>query len=107
MLVQKHDVAVDAVRHSGRVRGVGAGILNWILDPIDAAQADLFTGTVDRLPTNDGGTPGATGQPVIKQTFAGAFGGALGQTTGKALVWLAVIGGALWYLNKQAPKFLK
>ena len=101
MLLQQHPVAMNAVRDT-RVRGVG-GLIYDILFPLDAPLVSMFTSTVENL---DGGeaspTPATTAAP--RPTFASAFGGALGETTGKFLVYAVIIGGALWYLNKHRPK---
>ncbi len=106
MRLEQHPVAQNAVNVQ-RVLGVG-GIFSWVFDPLGAPFADVFTGTVQRLDDGAaaGGTSTTAGQPVVKQTFAGAFGGALGQTAGKVLVFALIAGGAWWLFNRHRPKVL-
>ncbi len=102
MMLEQHPVALNAVRDS-RVRGVG-GLLFDLMFPLQSTAVSMFDSGFDY----GAELPQATATPAVpKPTFASAFGGALGQTTGKFLVYAVLIGGALWYLNKHRPKFIR
>jgi hypothetical protein len=88
MRIEQHPVAINAVR------GVGSGIWEYILFPLPTL-IDAYN------QTGNGETPSTPGTP--RPTFASSFGGALGETTGKALIVAAIIGGALWYLSRKRP----
>ncbi len=97
MLLEQHPVALRAMQ-SNRVQPVG-GFISDLLFPIPSA----FMSSLDTSDVGNTVTAPGTGQPV-KQTFAGAFGGALGETTGKFLVAALIFGGVIWYFNRHRPR---